>query len=438
MAAHPSAEAGAEGMRAEAQELTPYLWALLGMLVSATVFDGFNVAILSTVAPIIQELYGLNHAEWGFLNMILRLGAVLSFFLLILADRYGRRAVITTTILGYALFTGLTAWSTDVVTFTLFQFGARIFLAAEFALAMIIVGEEFPTRWRSFGISVLAGVGGIGTILSFVTARWVLATWDWRTMYLIGLIPVALVFLVRLGMRETRRFESLRAEGRGPVSLRAQVAAMRVPFEPRYRARSLLVTLIWNCNHLVTAPAVTFWTIHAARNLGYGPAQYTTVVAGGYVVGALLGAPLAGFLMNRVGRRVTCASFYLLASLSVFAVFAVPVPHLGLQTGLMAAAIVSFLGAQASTATFATELFPTEIRATGYSWTTNLFGRITEIFSPLLIGLLADRIGIPGAVGLMAIGPLLGAAIVWRYAPETSGKTLEEISEELDARARGA
>src|SRR5206468_807250 len=145
-----------------------------------------------------------------------------------------------------------------------------------------------------------------GTILAFVTARVVLARSDWRTMYLLGLIPVALVFLLRLGMRETRRFEHLRREGRTHNSWRAQLAGLRVPFQRRYRRRSLFVILIWNCNHLVASPAVTFWTIHAARDLGYAPQQYTLVVSAGYLFGFLFGSPTVGYLMNRWGRRLTC------------------------------------------------------------------------------------------------------------------------------------
>jgi len=422
----------------EVSEMTPYLWALMGMLMSATVFDSFNIAILSTVAPIIQQQHGLNNAQWGLVNLIIRIGAVISIFVLILSDRFGRRPVITLTILGYALFTGLTGWSRSIAEFTLWQFCARIFLAAEFAMALIIIGEEYPTRWRSFGISLLAGIGALGTIIAFLTARWVLAVSDWRTMYLLGLIPVALVFFFRLGMRETRRFEMLRQEHKTHTSWRQQLAGLRVPFQRRYRKRSLLVTLIWNCNHLVTSPAVTFWTIHAARDLGYGPQQYTVIVAGGYLFGFLFGGPAAGFCMNRFGRRPTCALYYLGASVAIFTLFQVTSTSLPLQMVLMSASIFCFLGANASTSTFATELFPTEIRATGYSWTTNLFGRMTEIVTPFAIGWLADRIGIPWAVGVMAIGPVIGGIIVLRYAPETRGKTLEEISEELDGESEPA
>src|SRR5439155_2208335 len=108
----------------EAVEMTPYLWALMGMLMSATVFDSFNVAILSTVAPIIQKLHGLNNTQWGLVNLIIRVGALVSFFILILADRFGRRALITLTILGYALFTGLTGMARSIEMFTLWQFCA--------------------------------------------------------------------------------------------------------------------------------------------------------------------------------------------------------------------------------------------------------------------------------------------------------------------------
>lgn len=424
----PGAAAGVE-----AGEMRPYLWGLLAMLASATFFDGFDAAILATVAPFVQQQYGLDDRAWGLVVGVARIGAVASFFVLIFADRYGRRLLITLTILGYALFTGLTAMSATIQSFTFYQLAARIFLASEFALALIIIGEEYPTRWRGFGIALLSGVAAVGTIVAFLAAGWVLAHYDWRTMYLIGLVPLALIFFFRLGMRETRRFEEVSRE-RGMQTWRESWTHLKVPFSRPYRGRALLVTLIWNCNHLVTSPATTFWTIHAARNLEYSAAQYGMVVALGYLAGFALGSPLAGFLMNRLGRRWTCAGFYIAAAIAIFCLFSAESNDLLLQTVLMSLTVVSFLGANAATNTYATELFPTAIRATGYSWTTNLFGRISEFLTPALIGALAVEIGIPGAVGVMAVGPIAGALVVLRFAPETRGMTLEEIEAGLRAR----
>jgi len=412
--------------RLEAHEMSPYLWALLAMLASATFFDGFDAAILATVAPFVQKQYALDDRAWGFVVSTARIGAVISFFVLVFADRYGRRLLITLTILGYALFTGLTALSDTIESFTVYQLFARIFLASEFALSLIIIGEEYPSRWRGFGISLLSGVAALGTIVAFLAAGVVLKTHDWRAMYLIGLVPLALIFFFRLGMRETRRFEEI-ARDRGRQTWGEMWERLKVPFQPRYRSRSLLVTLIWNCNHLVTSPATTFWTIHAARNLGYSAAQYGAVVAVGYLAGFSLGSPLAGYLMNRLGRRLSCAGFYVFAAVAIFLLFWIDTPNMLAQMALMSATVVSFLGANAVTNTYATELFPTAIRATGYSWTTNLFGRVMEFATPVAIGALAVEIGIPGAVGIMAIGPIVGALVVLRYAPETRGLTLEEI-----------
>lgn len=417
-----AADASAPDPPDDDDAMRPYLWALLAMLASATFFEGFEAAILSAVAPFVQAQYGLDDRAWGLVVGLARTGAVLSFVVLVWADRYGRRRLITLTILGYALCTGATALSQSIESFTAWQLGARIFLASEFALALIIIGEEFPTRRRSMGIAILTGVAAVGTIVAFLSTGWVLARWDWRAMYLLGLIPLALVFLVRLGMRETRRFQAI-ARGERPHPLQQ----IRQALAPAYRPRVLLVTGLWNCNHLLTSPATTFWTIHAARTLGYDAGTYGMVVATGFLAGFAIGSPLAAWLMDHVGRRRACAILYIAAGVAITALFWTPSRSVPVQMVLMSCAAIAALGASAVTSTYATELFPTAIRATAYGVTTNLFGRVLEFGTPMLIGTLAVEIGIPGAVAIVAGGPILGGLGVLRWAPETRGLTLEEI-----------
>ena len=104
----------------------------------------------------------------------------------------------------------------------------------------------------------------------------------------------------------------------------------------------------------------------------------------------------------------------------------------------MVATVFSFGAATTATHVYASELFPTQIRATGYAWTTNLTGRITEVITLTAIGLLIYWLGISWSITCVAIGPILGAVLVMRYAPETRGLTLEEIQEQLDAEAAAA
>jgi hypothetical protein len=55
-----------------------------------------------------------------------------------------------------------------------------------------------------------------------------------------------------------------------------------------------------------------------------------------------------------------------------------------------------------------------------------------------LIGQLIPFLGISWAITWVAIGPILGAALIMRYAPETRGLTLEQIQEQLDPGAQPA
>ncbi|MGH7864996.1 MAG: MFS transporter, partial [Candidatus Binataceae bacterium] len=55
---------------------------------------------------------------------------------------------------------------------------------------------------------------------------------------------------------------------------------------------------------------------------------------------------------------------------------------------------------------------------------------ISAIASPLIIGALSAPMGgLGNAVSTAAFGPILGAALVMWYAPETRGRTLEELEE---------
>ncbi len=106
----------------------------------------------------------------------------------------------------------------------------------------------------------------------------------------------------------------------------------------------------------------------------------------------------------------------------------------------MVATVFCFGAAMTATHVYASELFPTEIRATGYGWTTNFLGRVTEVLTPMAIGALLIPLqgDIPAAIAIVAAGPIFGAILVLRYAPETRGLTLEQVQESLDRASSSA
>src|SRR5258708_32096711 len=125
-----------------------YLVALFAMLMSATIFEGYDITIFHLCTPDIARTFHLGDPVIGLIATIVRFGGMLSFFVVILADRMGRKPIISTTVLCYTVLTLLTALSTGVVTFTLFQSSSQIFLAAEFGVAVTMISEEFPETMR--------------------------------------------------------------------------------------------------------------------------------------------------------------------------------------------------------------------------------------------------------------------------------------------------
>ncbi len=443
----------------EADRVTPYLGFLFLLLSTATLFDGFDAAMISFAAPDVRATLGIELADWGMISGITRMGVMASFVFLFFADRVGRRAVMLLTVVGFTLANGATALVTDQVQFTVFQVLARLFLTAEYSLAIIMIGEEFPARLRGRSIAILISLATVGVMLMAKVQPYILTpdgaegNWlhdlghgmvslaqtsfglevdgaSWRALYALGLLPHVLVLFRRLAMRETRRFDAERErKARAPKrSWRDLAREAAIPWRPEYRRSSAIVALLWNSVFIVTGPSTVFWVIFAREQLKLSTHQVGDIVFWGYG-GGVAGHFVAGWLIDRIGRKYTCAGFYILAAISIFLLY--HVPSVAGQYLWMIMTVFCFAAANTATHVYASELFPTEIRATGYGWTTNLAGRVTEVVTPILIGFLIAPLGIPGAIAVVAVGPILGALLVLRYAPETRGLTLEQIASQL-------
>ncbi|RIK96577.1 MAG: hypothetical protein DCC71_22315 [Proteobacteria bacterium] len=442
----------------EAERLSPYLAFLFALLSTATLFDGFDAAMMSLASADVRATLDISRGEWSTVYGVYKIGVVLSFVFLLSADRFGRRSLMMVTVAGFTIFTGLTALARDAWEFTVCQLLARIFLTAEYALAIIMVGEEFPARFRGRAIAVLTSLATVGVLAIAKLQPFILledgaagnwlhdagaaaVAWlqraagrpvdgaDWRILYLFGVAPLVLVAGLRVGMRETRRFEAAQAAAaQRPAA--GLLANALLPWRPEYRRRTAIVALLWNCVYMVTSPAVAYWVIYAREDLGFSPHTVGDVIFWAYVAG-VGGHVAAGWAIDRFGRRNTCAASYVLAAITLVGLF-----HTQSMLGQYVwhiSTVFCFLAATTATHVYASELFPTEIRATGYGWASNFFGRVTEIATPLLVGLFVDRLGIPWSVTTVAFGPILGAILVLRFAPETRGMTLEQIQEALGA-----
>src|SRR5205085_8599925 len=124
------------------------------LLSVATFFEGYDTFVLALVLASILATLGGTESEAGVLRAIVGVGAVAGFVLAAQADRIGRRRLLLVTIVGYTAATVATALAQNLAWLTAAQFVAQIFLAAEWAVAITMVVEEFPRheRGRALGI----------------------------------------------------------------------------------------------------------------------------------------------------------------------------------------------------------------------------------------------------------------------------------------------
>ncbi len=407
------------------------------MLMSATIFEGYDITIFHLCTPEIARTFHMGDPAVGLMATIVRFGGMLSFFVVILADRYGRKPIISITVLCYTVFTLCTALSQGVASFTLFQSMAQIFLAAEFGVAVTMISEEFPDDRRGRAIAGLHMVAFLGVTAAGLTYAFMAdSRFGWRGMYLLGILPLVLIAFLRRGLRETARFNAVeRARARITAGLARKefwpaIRNCLVPFAGPYRSRLLVVAALWNSIGLIGGPTVTYFSLYTRRDHGWTSHQVAMVLILAYFMGSI-GSMLSGLMMDRLGRKFTTCFFYAMSAGAMYFLFTSDS-----FAAIMAGEVVTMFAYQAArtaTSALSTELFPTAIRATGYSLCVQVIGQVCWMLSPVVIGLLSRSLGgLGNASSIFAVGPFIGIFVVLFLIPETRGKTLEELSPNID------
>jgi putative MFS transporter len=294
-----------------------------------------------------------------------------------------------------------------------------------------MISEEFPDATRGRAIAALHMVAFLGVTAAALTyAIMAESRWGWRGMYLLGIAPLVMVAFLRRGLRETARFNALEraraAAGQPRPEFWTSIRNSLAPFAGPYRSRLLVMAGLWNSIGLIGGPTVTYFSLYARRDHHWKSHQVAVAIILAYAMGTV-GSLLSGFLMDRLGRKFTTSFFYLVSAAAMYLLFTSDS-----YGAILAGEVVTMFAYQAArtaTSALSTELFPTSIRATGYGLCVQVIGQICWMLSPVVIGLLSERLGgLGNAASLFAAGPILGVVIVLWFVPETRGKTLEELS----------
>lgn len=421
MEAHPESVPEPEVGRGDA-----YLKSLLALLVSCSFFEGYDTSILALLLPNIQDTFHVSEAVLGITRIPIELGLFVAFFVTRLADRFGRRPLLLWSVVGYTVFTALTALSWDIWSFAAFQFGARVFLGAEYAVAITMVVEEFPTERRGRALGVLLTFAALGTVVVglLLGAGLQETTLGWRAFYLVGLVPLVVLSFFRRRLRETRRF--LEQRDRREAGEVERKPPFLTPWLPEYRRNLVLVGLVHMLRSIPLFGSTAWWAFYAERERGF-----TAVEVGVYIILAYgcgtIGYYVCGRLLERIGRRPT-AMLYLVGG-ALWSIVLFQVSGKAISFVALMLAVFFGLGVAPAMGAFATELFPTHIRGQAAAWVRNWFEIAGYVFGPALVGVLGDHAtGAIGNVGdtvtFLMVMQLPAVWLIWRYMPETRGVEL--------------
>lgn len=347
-----------------------------------------------------------------------------------LADRFGRVRVLTWVILGYCLFTGLTATSQNVEQFVMWRILEGFAFGAEWAVGAALVAEYAPIAKRSRILSAIHSCYAIGWAVSTGLYLWLFSTVDtdvaWRYLFLVGVIPGLVAFWIRLKVKD-RVPVGQNSRDQKPTDSAEQRLPLLQLFAPTQRRITLLAVMLGVGVQGIYYSVFVFLPLFLRDERGLsvvGTATYTWVV----IAGSFLGYFLSGHIHDAIGRRPAFTLFFFSAAASIAVFVLTPAASPGIAylvcftLGFFASGQAGGLGA------YLAELFPTRMRASGQGLAYNA-GRGIAAFGPLSVGLFTETIGLGNAILIVgACGAAIALTAV-ALLPETKGKDILDSSE---------
>jgi len=410
-----------------------YQWLVLVVASLGWVFDAFEGQLYNiTRADMLPDLLRVAPDDplvkiWGerFLGVFLIGGTLGGWMFSSLADKWGRNPVMALTILFYSVFSGITAFATEV-----WQVGALRFLVAmgvggEWAVGAALVAEVFPKDARERAGGIFHATSVIGLWLAAGAGLFVGS--QWRTAYLLGVIPALLVLWVRLSIKEPETWKhakQARSERMGSFG--------ELLGNLQWRSRAVFGAL------LAMVGLATFWGVVVAgqdlaadllKRLGDPDWASKSKVAFGFVQAAGAGAGMLAFGPLSASWGVKRTFMFMHLAALVLTPVVCWVPSLFGSYALLLVLLPTFAffaqGIHAGYAVYFPTLFPTHLRATGSGFCFNT-GRI--LAAPVLIWLsawLKSILDLRLAISCLGAFFLLGLVFL-AFLPETRGKDLPE------------
>lgn len=393
--------------------MSGYQWTVLFAAWLGWGFDVFDSLLFNYVAPnCVPVLLGIPLGTPAASAATLRWTGMLTSMLLVgwavggvlfgrVADRIGRTRTLLLTMSMYAVGTAACAFAPNMAALVFFRIIASLGIGGEWAAGAAMVAEVVPEKRRVEAGAILYTAAPAGLFLATIITYQVQGVYfrgspevAWRYVFLFGLVPAAIAFVVRLFVKEPERWKKVAGE----VTVHPRLAEL---FTPEYRSITIsgflmaLVALItwWSCNAFLPTVASGL-AAQAAAGLSRVQAtqlseSWKAVAGNAFNLGGLIGTLLTIPASKVFGRRPMFTVYFLLSGLSVLAAFGLPMdPHTRLYMYFPIGLTV--FGVFGAFTYYLPELYPTRLRGTGAGFCYNS-GRLIAAVGPFIVGSIASR-----------------------------------------------
>ena len=427
-----------------AHKFSTYQWLIFFLCFMVVLLDGFDTAAIGYIAPSLIGEWGvskpalapvLSAALFGLAAGALSAGP--------LADKLGRKLVLTSSVLVFGIACLISGYATSLTELTVLRFITGLGLGAAMPNAVTLTSEYCPDRQRAMLTNAMFCGFPLGAAFGGFLASWMIPNWGWRSvLHLGGATPLVLVVLMLLFLPESVRY--LVARGRpvekvrrilAHISAKASEASsfilsetklvsggqtgLAVVLSKRYLLGSLMLWLAYFMG-LVIFYALINWMPVLLKDAGMAP-QKATLVSALFPLGGV-GAVLFGWLMDRFNANRIIAVGYALTAVAIYLVGRVVGQDLVLVAMVFIAGAIMNT-AQSSMPALAAAFYPTAGRATGVAWMLGI-GRFGGIAGSFLVAELAARqLGFDQIFTVVAVPGLIATAALlvkqWAH-PETA------------------
>ena len=372
-----------------------------------------------------------------------------------LSDRFGRRFIYQFNLLLFGVFTILGALSSSVFLLVLCRIIAGLGLGAEQPLAFAYAGEYAPKRIRGRVLAIVHFIGGacvwpIGTGLAIGAGALMVtqfgdtpqaAEYAWRSVWLLIGVLALIVWVFRFTLPESPRY--LATHGRGEEAIkvldRLGIAGPTKPLstDVASNTKSDPFSVVFSKFPVRVIAGMICFTAFFGIAIGLGAwlpnimnsKGFTITKSLQYTLAMNFAVPCASIFMmyalDKFGRKITAVCAFVAAGLMAMVFASAQTAAELIIAGFVMIFFVQVAGN--SMQIFASEVFPTNARASGFGWAAGV-GRLATAFIMPTILWVQSGYGLTTVFVCLATLLFIAAVAVTQLGPEARQKSLDEIA----------